>query len=112
MNTSQGFEEGYEGYDIAAIRQSSDSDSTGVGENAYKAKCDLGACSPRPLVLEDRQEENDLHALCEGINIDIPTMHYYVDVQNDEEIDYDLSDQHIRIEPTFCAHIHEGLSKT
>lgn len=58
-------------------------------------------------MLEDRREESDLHASCEDISTDTPIRHCYVDVQNREESDYDLRDQHIKIDPTFRAHIYE-----
>ena len=97
MNPNQGFQEGQEGYDIAAAAHSSDSDSSGACEEAYQA------CSP-----EDQGEGNNLYVLCEGISTDAPTRHYYVNVQNVEENDYNLNDQHIRIDPAFRTQIHEG----
>ena len=60
MNYNKGFEEKQEGYDIAVVGQSNDSDSSDTDEDAYQAECDLGACNPRPSVLEGRREGNDL----------------------------------------------------
>jgi hypothetical protein len=37
-----------------------------------------------------------------------PARHYYVDVQNGEESNYDLNDQHTTIDPEFRAQIHGG----
>ena len=106
INPSQGFQEGQEGYDIAAAGHSNDSDSSNACEDAYQAECNLRAAET--LVLEDEREGNDLQAPCEGINTAAPTRHYCVDVQNGEESDYNLNDQHIRIDPAFRAQIHEG----
>jgi len=108
MNPSQGFEEGQEGYDIAAATQSNDSDSSGACEDADQAEFDLGATSPENSVLERQRERSDMHVPCEGISTDAPTRHYYVDVQNGEESNYHLSDQHTRIDSAFRAQIHEG----
>ena len=80
MNPNEGFKEGQESYDIAIIGQSSNSDSSGAGEDTYQTECYLRACSPRTLVLEGRREGYDLQTLCEGISIDAPTRHYYVDM--------------------------------
>ena len=82
MNPNQSFDEGQEEYDIAATGQSSDLDSSGADDDAYKAKCDFEACSPMPSMLEGRHEGNDLHAPCEEISTDALTRHYYIDVQN------------------------------
>ena len=51
---------------------------------------------------------SNLQPPCEGIITNAPTRHYYVDVQNEEESDYNLNDQYIWIVPTFRAQIHEG----
>jgi hypothetical protein len=37
-----------------------------------------------------------------------PTRHFYVDVPNGEESNYDLSEQHITIDPTFRAEVQRG----
>ena len=101
-NDSQSrFQEGHEDYDIAAVEHSSDSDSSGACKDACEEECNLGAAETSML-------GSNLQPPCEGIITNAPTRHYYVDVQNEEESDYSLNDQHIWIDPAFRAQIHEG----
>lgn len=85
MQPSRGFEEGQDGY-VPPLSDESEGEEFGRGEECVRGDHEL----------------NEEPAAIRGINI---SKHFYVDVPNPEESNYERGKQHIAIDPKFLDEV-------